>query len=786
MDQAGLLLPFLSLRKHTHTPSHIILEGSIMCHKTERLFILLVLVCSTAQPTVAKEMVDYINPKIGAITLGGYGGHGLGKTFPGATTPFGMVQLSPDTITGGDNGPGYSSHHTTIEGFSFTHMSGIGWYGDLGNLQVMPTTGPVRFHSGSNEHDLYKGEGEGWKSPYSHDKETAKAGYYSVHLDKYDIEVETTATPRTGILRMTFPESDDTHIQIDLARRIGGRAREASIEIVNDHTIQGSMSYQGDGQGFASRTRYTFYFYAEFSKPWTSYGLWNLGEDLGALEKTTQEDLGFYGQFKTNPKESILMKAGISFVSQANAKANLDAELPHWDFDQVKSQARALWANALKGVDVTGGTDTQKEIFATALYHCSIDPRIFVDTNGDFFGSDYQAHRSNEFNYRTIFSGWDVFRSQFPLQTLINPAMVNDEINSMIHIAEHDKRNQAYPRWELLSTATGCMLGNPAISVIADAYTKGIRNYDVDKAYQYCVATADKFKNDTYGYTHGSMSHTLEYAYTDWCVAKLAEALDKPEDAEKYTTRALSYKKIWDPNVQWFHSRLTDGTWTDWKGKTVHGQGCTESNPFQQGWFVPHDVYGLIDLMGYDTFVKELTLFFDKVPEDFLWNDYYNHANEPCHHVVFLFNYAGKPWLTQKWSRKICDKAYNTTVRGLCGNEDVGQMSAWYVLAAMGLHPVCPGDGIYQLTSPVFNQVSIRLDPDYYPGKTFTVTAVNNSQVNVYIQSAALNGHPLERAWVTHQEIVTGGTLEFVMGPEPNTAWGSATELLPPPALKTH
>ncbi len=746
---------------------------------------LIVLVFAPVSTCVAteREMVDYVNPMIGAITLGGYGGHGLGKTFPGATTPFGMVQLSPDTITGGDNGPGYSAHHDTIEGFSFTHMSGIGWYGDLGNLQVMPTCGPLRFHSGSNQHDIYKGQGEGWKSPYRHDAETASAGYYKVTLDKHHIDVAMTATARTGILQIRFPEGSDACVQIDLARRVGGRARQQSIQVINDHTLQGSMRYEGDGQGFSSRTRYTFHFYAEFSRPWSSFGLWNKGKDLGVLRQAQNEDLGFYARFEPKHKGQVLLKSGISFVSIDNARENLQRELPHWNFDLVRQEARALWANALKGVDFEGGTDKEKEIFATALYHCSIDPRIFVDTNGEFFGADYKVHQSDTFNYRTIFSGWDVFRSQFPLQTLINPNMVNDEINSLIHLAEHDER-QAFPRWELLSTHTGCMLGNPAISVIADAYTKGIRKYDIEKAYQTCVATAEKYRNPSHGYTSGDISRTLEYAYTDWCVAKLAEQLDKPEDARKYTERAETYKTIWDPNMAWFHSRKADGTWTQWKGKTKQGQGCTESNPYQQGWFVPHDVYGLMDLMGKDQFLKELTTFFDKVPKDFLWNDYYNHANEPCHHVVFLFNYAGTPWLTQKWSRRICDVAYNTGVRGLCGNEDVGQMSAWYVLAAMGIHPVCPGDGIYQLTSPVFDTVSIRLDPKFYPGGTFTVVARNNSKENVYIQSARLHGQPLNRAWITHKEIASGGTLEFIMGPKPNKAWASSPENLPPSPVK--
>ncbi|WP_146403274.1 GH92 family glycosyl hydrolase [Planctomycetes bacterium CA13] len=730
----------------------------------------LVGVANESAEAPSKETVDYINPMIGAITLGGYGGHGLGKTFPGPTTPLGMVQLSPDTITGGDNGPGYSSHHETIEGFSFTHMSGIGWYGELGNFQVMPTTGPRQLNR-----DLAK-------SAYSHDRETAKAGYYSVMLDRYNIQVELTAAPRSGMIRMTFPESGNSRIQIDLARRIGQKERWLShgkqhVEVVDDHTIQGYMYCPREDGGWGhgdGNVTYTEYFYAQLSKPIEQFGVFDKDTVFESKRSYDGSNTGFFIDFVTEKDEPVLLKTGVSYVSIDGAKENLTHDIPGWDFDKVYHDARSLWADALAGVAIEGGSDKEKEIFATALYHCFIDPRSISDIDGFYIGADNEKHQADGFIYRSIFSGWDVFRSQFPLLTIIRPDVVNDEINSLLQMGILSKR-EYLPRWELLNSYSGCMLGNPAVSVIADAYHKGIRNYDIDEAYKQCVNSVEKFSNfeEDRGFTPDMISHTLEYAYTDWCVGRMAETLGKTADAKKYNQRAQAYHNIWDPKVKWFRAKKANGDWTEWKGKEVHWQGTIESNPYQQGWFVPHDVAGMIELMGPEFFEQELEAFFDKVPDDFLWNDFYNHPNEPCHHVAFLFNYIGKPWLTQKWTRTICDRAYGTGVRGLCGNEDVGQMSAWYVFTAMGLHPVCPGDNMYQLTSPVFDKVSIRLDPSYYKGGTFHVIAHDNSPENIYIQSAKLNGQPLNRPWIMHDEIAAGGTLEFQMGKNPNKAWGA-------------
>jgi len=736
--------------------------------------------CCGAGLAEEKPLVDAINPMIGAITLGGYGGHGLGKTFPGAATPLGLVQLSPDTITGGDNGCGYSAHHTTIEGFSFTHMSGVGWYGDLGNFQVMAATGARAL------------DREQAKSEYSHDKEQASAGYYRVDLLRYGIRAELTAAPRAGIIRFTFPESASSRIQIDLGRRIGQKERwlqhsRQSVKVVDDHTIEGFMFCPDKDGGWGrgdGHVTYTEHFTASFSVPLKTVGVWDKEQVFEGAREYTGTNTGFFVEFPTAKDQQVLVKVGVSYVSQEGARANLAHDIPDWDFDAVHAKARALWADALKGTACEGGTDEEREIFATALYHGLIDPRSVSDVDGWYVGADNQKHRADGFVYRTIFSGWDVFRSQFPLLTLVRPDVVNDEINSLLQLAKLSGRNYL-ERWEILNSYSGCMVGNPAVSVVVDAYEKGVRGYDVEEAYRQCKNSVEKFGNGKRGFTPGDLSTTLEYAYSDWCMGRFAESLKREADASQYYGRSLAYTNVWNAEVQWLRTRLEDAPdgsakWLPWAGKTGQNQGTVESNPYQQGWFVPHDVAGLVKLMGEPYFVQELETFFNKTPDDFLWNDYYNHPNEPCHHVAFLFDYVGRPWLTQKWTRQICKKAYGTGVRGLCGNEDVGQMSAWYVLAAMGLHPVCPGDGVYLLTSPVFSKISIRLDPAYYKGGTFTVLAKNNSAENIYIQSAKLNGQPFNRPWIAHREIAAGGTLELEMGPAPNTAWGSAPDQRPP------
>lgn len=752
---------------------------------------LLLLCIGCASPESGPNLMGYIDPSIGTVTYGkkSKDAHGFGKTFPGATTPFGLVQLSPDTYSGGDNGSGYSYEHPTIEGFSFTHMSGVGWFGDLGNFLVTPTTGPLFKNRGVPEQPE-----AGYRSRYSHDTEITEAGYYSVNLDDYDINVELTAAQRAGIMKLTYPKQEKSRIQIDLARRVGGTSTEQFIKVVDQYTIAGWMKCPPEGGGWgagAGNADYVVYFYCQFSKPLKQYGIWsaalpdvprkmrfirkddyqNAIKEATVFEKVDSlrgEHLGFYTEFETDDQEEILVKSGISFVDIAGAKANLEHDIPDWDFDTIRQSARDAWNKAMQKVAVTGGSEEEKTIFYSALYHTMIDPRTFSDVNGKYIGADKEVHQTEDFTYRTIFSGWDVFRSQFPLLTLINPDLVNDEVNSLLQMAELSGR-EYLPRWELLNAYSGCMLGNPAVSVINDAYQKGIRNYDVDKAFIYAKNTVDNTGNGTLGYSHNHISKTLEYAYTDWALATLAESLGKTEIAQAYQEKGRNYTNIWNEEVNWFRSRDSLGNWLPWKGKTVHGQGCIESNPFQQGWFVPHDMEGLQQLMGgQQAFRDTLISFFERTPEDFLWNNHYNHPNEPVHHVPFLFNVAGEPHLTQKWTRKICADAYGTGPYGLCGNEDVGQMSAWYILAAIGLHPICPGDNKYEITSPVFNEIILNLDQDYYSGKQFKVVAKNNSSENIYIQQVKLNGTELNRFYLTHQEITSGGVLELTMGPAAN------------------
>lgn len=758
-------------------------------------------IAATAQAQApVKKPAAYVNPFIGASTSVGAAGiyHGLGKTFPGAATPFGMVQLSPNTITGGDNGSGYSDEHKTIEGFAFTQMSGVGWYGDLGNFLVMPTTGPLQTASGAADHPE-----QGYRSTYAKDQEHASAGYYGVQLTEQNIKAEMTAAPHSGIMRFTFPANQQSRIQIDLARRVGGTSTWQEVKVIDDHTIEGYMRCTPEGGGWGDgdgKANYTVYFYAQFSKPLQHFGVWSADipddwnrkrEDVtsdryqqqiakatvlpGQKEKAGKH-LGFYTEFATNDKEPVLLKAGISFVSIAGAKANLQAEIRDWNFDNVQKNATALWNNALGKAAVSGGTEEEKTVFYTALYHSMIDPRMFSDVNGQYPGGDGKIHQQQGFQKRTVFSGWDVFRSEFPLQTIINPRVVNDMVNSLVTLAKETKNNYL-ERWEFLNAYSGCMIGNPAVSVITDAYAKGIRGFNAEEAYTFARNTIERTGNGAKGYSSGglSISLTLEYAYTEWCLGQFAKMLNKPADAKIYTARGGNYKNVFDSTVNWFRPRNDDGSWQPWpaEGRMVQGYGTIETNPYQQGWFVPQDVPGMVKLMGgKEKVLADLYTFFEKVPENMMWNDYYNHANEPVHHVPFLFNALGAPWLTQKWTRAICARAYHNGVEGLVGNEDVGQMSAWYVLAASGLHPLCPGSTRYEITSPVFSSITFTLDPRYAKGKQFTIIAKHNSAENLYIQRAWLNGHPYVHSYLDHADIAAGGKLELEMGPLPAKDWG--------------
>ncbi len=767
-------------------------------HPLSLLSLLLLAACQTS-PSSTEELSDLVNPFIGASTnvdaAGAY--HGLGKTYPGATTPFGMVQVSPQTITGGDNGSGYSYEHQTIEGFSMTQMSGIGWNGDMGNFTVMPTTGALRTVAGREDGTL-----PGWRSRYDKQSETAHAGYYAVRLSDYDIRVEATATPHCGLLRFTFPADTLSRIQIDLARRVGGTASREYIKVVDDHTLEGWMACLPEGGGWGNgegHARYTVYFHAELSQPLVRYGFWSADirpDEPRKLENVVSDDyqrriasarvirdttvcegthIGFFTEFPTGQAQQVTLRVGISYVDIEGARRNFEAERPtpdpsqgegSWDgFDAAHRAARQLWNEALSSILVEGGTQEERIVFYTALYHTLLDPRIHQDVDGRYVGGDYKVHpRSASGTKRTVFSGWDVFRSQMPLQTIINPVVVTDLLHSLTSMATESGR-EYYERWELLNAYSGCMLGNPALSVLADAYAKGLRTgYDAEQAYQYARNTSARFGNDTLGYTPGplSISYTLEYAYTDWCVARLARLLGHDDEAQVYEQKSQAYRNIFDASQGWFRPREADGTWAPWptEGRLREWYGCIECNPLQQGWFVPHDVEGMTRLMGgRERVLADLDSLFARTPEDMYWNPYYNHANEPVHLVPFLYNRLGEPRRTQYWTRFICRHAYHNKVEGLVGNEDVGQMSAWYVLAATGLHQYCPGDTRFELTSPVFRRATFRLPG----GGTFVVDAPGNAPDRVYINQAILNGQPLSAMHIDYADIMRGGCLKLEM-----------------------
>lgn len=745
--------------------------------------------------------IDFVNPFIGASTnitdAGAY--HGLGKTFPGATTPYGMVQVSPNTITGGDNASGYSYEHKTIEGFAFTQMSGVGWFGDLGNFLVMPTTGALYKIAGKEDGSI-----KGYRSNYNKKTETAKAGYYSAELTDYGIKVESSASQHCGMLKFTFPKNNQSRIQIDLARRVGGTSTLQYIQVVDDYTIKGWMKCPPAGGGWGNgegKANYTVYFYAKFTKPLTNYGFWSADipqnwsrkkDEVVSIAYLNQvakapliknkkylegKHLGFFTEFPTQKNEVVTLKVGVSFVDMKGAEANFNAEVKNKSFDQIRKNAETLWNKELSRIAVSGGTDDEKTVFYTALYHTMIDPRIYADVDGRYIGGDFKIHpKDQEFTKRTIFSGWDVFRSQFPLQTIINPSLVNDQINTLISLAEQSGKKY-YERWEIVNAYSGCMLGNPALSVLADAYVKGIRNYNIEKAYQFALNTSSKFGNGELGYTPNplSISYTLEYAYTDWCIAQIAKKLGKPNDEKIFLQKSKAYKNIFDQEKGWFRPKLKNGTWEAWpaEGKLKEWYGCIEANPYQQGWFVPHDVTGMIELMGgKEKVIKDLENFFMKTPAHLLWNDYYNHANEPVHFVPYLFNQLEKPWLTQRWTRFICNNGYKNKVEGIIGNEDAGQMSAWYILSAAGIHPSCPGNTRQEITSPVFDKIEFELDQKHYSGKKFVVIAHDNSSKNIYIQKALLNGKEHNHCYIDFADISSGGILELFMGKEPNMAWG--------------
>lgn len=731
----------------------------------------------------------YVSTKIGTIgDMTATSIHGGGKTHPGAIYPFGMVQFGPDTFEGGDNGSGYSYHHTTIDGFSINHMSGVGWYGDLGNFQVMPTTGPLNLLSSTYRDALTTRNDRGYESDFRHETEVTEAGYYAVTLDTYGIRAETTSSLHTGSIRMTYPADQSRRVQINLARRIAGRSIMQELTVVDSHTLEGVIhcpcSHGGFGRG-AGKVSYDLYFHAKFSEDWDTYGVWNKNAPVDEVGTSyTGEELWFYSEYAPSAR-SIVMKVGISYINLEGARYNFREEADGKTFDQMHEENSAAWEEALSVVKLEGSDEEKLTIFYTTLYHALLDPRVFSDANGNYLSADGTVRNNTSFAKRTVFSGWDVFRSEFPLLTIIKPDAVNDIINTLIDIAEY--KNVSFPRWELLGHETGCMLGDPGIVVTTDAYLKGIRNFDVEKAYGICLKTAfdpaSKRNGAAYmnslGYVPGRISDTLENVFADHCISLFADALGDTANATVFAERGQNYRKIFDPETGWMRRKEADGTWAAWVNE-YDEKGCVESNIFQQSWFVPHDPQGLIGLMGREQFVQKLERLMSESDLSAMWNKAYNHPNEPCHHIVHLFTDAGLPWRTQYWVRRVQNESYNTTEYGYCGNEDVGQMSAWFTLTALGIHMMAPGSGIYHVNTPLFKRAEIKLSDEYHPRKisdTLVIETDLDPAENVYVKGITVNGERIHRAWLKWEEIANGGVIRFELSDTPDTEW--ATELPP-------
>ncbi len=728
------------------------------------------------------KISEYIDPTIGNVgdeqsqTM-----HGGGKTHPGACLPGGAVQLCADTVTGGDNGTGYNFCDNTVEGFSFNRLSGIGWYGDLGNLQVMPVTGETDLRSGTNEFFPLKKGKKGWRSEFSHENETATAGLYSVFLDRYSVGVKATVTPHCGFLSFTYPETDSARLIFNFSRRIGGKADFEAVKIIDNTHLQGSISCSPAGGGFGhgqGKIAYKFYFYCEFSKPFKTSRFFVDEAFTDDKNELSGEDVGLLLDFGS--ERDITLKAAISYVDLDGAKNNFTQEVQNKTFDKAYNEAVAEWENALSVADIETENETDKILFYTCLYHTLLDPRVSADADGRYTAADGTVKKDESYTQRTVFSGWDVYRSEFPLLTLISPETVNDEINSLLSIAT--AKNSSFPRWELLGIDSGCMVGDPAINILADAYIKGIKNYNAELAYKFaragsvgqtelfgkpfnCIRDDCGFLNEN-GFKPELLSVTLEELLNNFALSRLAEDMGKSKDAEFFAATAKKYPVNFNPKTGFMGRKNPDGSFMPVEDEEYEWRGCVESNVYQQSWFVPYDINGLAEIFGRERFVALLENLFEKADFTALWNEDYNHSNEPCHNLTHYFNRVGLPRRTQYWTRRVQKEAYRLGAYGFCGNEDVGQLSAWYVLSALGFAQICPAVPIYDVNSPLFKSATLRLNKKYHSCKiseSFTVECDRDPLKYPYIKELYLNGTRLERTYLTYSEITDGGKLNFIM-----------------------
>ena len=748
-----------------------------------------------AQPT--KRPVDYVNPMIGT--------DGMGHTFPGACAPFGIVQLSPDTdtIPHNINGTyqkkvyeycaGYQYHDTTIVGFSHTHFSGTG-HSDLGDILIMPTTGELKLNPGTEEQPE-----SGYRSRFSHDREKSMPGYYEVMLDDYNVKAQLTATQRVGVHKYTFPKEGDGRIILDLNHGIynyDGKTLWASIRVESPTLITGYRITNG-----WARTNYT-YFAIQFSQPIKNYGYKDLQKILYngfwrkfPVNRNFPEMAGrkvvSYFEFDTEANPEVEVKVALSATSTEGAVKNLMAEADGKSFEAIAAEASKAWNDQLASIEVEGSED-QKAMVYTSYYHTMINPSVYMDVDGKYRGLDQNIHQADGFSNYTIFSLWDTYRAEHPFLMLMKPQQARDMAMSMIRHQQQSAHGML-PIWSHMANDNWCMSGYHATSVLADAITKGA-NIDKAEALKAMVTTSNVPYFDglgeyvKYGYvpleaTSTAASTTLEYCYDDWTIYKTALAAGNTEVAEQYKQRALNYRNIYDSEIGYARPKYRDGSFKkEFDVLQTHGEGFIEGNSWNFSFHVPHDVFGVINHMGGEKeFLRKLDeLFAMHLPEKYYEKNEditidcliggYVHGNEPSHHIPYLYAWTSQPWKTQYWVREVMNKMYKNHIRGLGGNDDCGQMSAWYLFTAMGFYPVCPGTDQYVLGAPYVPYMKLALDN----GKTVEIKAEGVSDTNRYVKSVLLNGKPYTKTYITHDDLMAGGTLEFVMSSKPNKKRGLA------------
>ena len=749
-----------------------------------RLLILLMAmvgILSCQQAEEEQRLVSYVDPFIGT------GGHG--HVFPGATTPFGMVQLSPvNGVNGWDWVSGYHTSSTELVGFAHMCLSGTG-IGDLADLIILPTTQEVVSDTTAGGANFL----QKYKASYSHDREEAEPGYYMVELQNSGIKAELTASPRVGLHKYTFSQDGKASVIIDLGHAINW---DSPIETYIVQESETRFSGYRKSSGWAKEQ--WLYFVIETDQAVKGFQVVEGGEikdTKSANGKDTRAVLSFDVK-KTAP---IKIKVGLSSASVNGALKSIEHEMPNWDFEAERKEASALWEAELQKIKVQSPEEDVKTIFYTALYHTMIAPYVHSDHNGDYKGLDGQINKAKGFDRYTVFSLWDTFRASHPLFTIIQEDKVRDFVHSFMAIY---REGGLLPVWELVGNETNCMIGYHAIPVIADAWQKGLINdIDGEVLLQAMVKSAMTDQSGLkhyrdYGYLpadleNESVSKALEYCYDDWCIAQMAKVIGNEEVYQTFIKRAGFYQNHFDASTGFMRGKLANGEWKqefDPLFSSHRDDEYVEGNAWQYSWFAPHDVKGLVNLHGgADNFVTKLDSLFtidSEVKGEHASPDIsgligqYAQGNEPSHHVAYMYNYIGMPWKTAERANEIMRTMYTTKVDGLCGNEDCGQMSAWYVLSSMGFYPVNAADGNYILGTPLFDEVKMSMAN----GTNFTIIAENNSPENIYIQDATLNGEVLNRSWFTHQEMKQGGTLKLVMGNTPNKEWGTSD--LPPSMSK--